>query len=142
MEKKLETLYELCEIVSKKLEECCENLRGSDTMTVSDIEIVDKLAHALKCIKASIAMIEAEDEEDESSERSYAYRGRTMRGRDGGSYGDGGYSGRRMRSPRTGRYVSREGGYSGHDGIEDILMDVERMPESERRKLKTMLERM
>ena len=141
MEKKLETLYDLCEKVSDKLEECKRNLDGADTMTVTDIDVVDKLTHTLKCIKATIAMMEADEEDGGSSERSYAYRGR-MRSRDGGSYGDGGYSGRRMRSPRTGRYVSRDGGYSGHDGIEDIMMDVQEMPETERRKLKSMLERM
>lgn len=43
---------------------------------------------------------------------------------------------------RMGRYTSRDGGYSGHDGVEDIMMDVRQMPESERRKLKSMLERM
>lgn len=142
MDKKLETLYDLCEKVSDKLEECKRNLDGADTMTVTDIDVVDKLTHTLKCIKTTIAMMEADEEEGGSSERSYAYRGRTMRSRDGGSYADGGYSGRRMRSPRTGRYVSRDGGYSGHDGIEDIMMDVQEMPEAERRKLKSMLDRM
>lgn len=67
-----------------------------------------------------------------------------MRSYDGGSRRsyDGGYSNRRGRSPTTGRYVSRDGGYSGHDGIEDILEDVRDMPEAERRKLKKMLEQM
>lgn len=143
MDKTLDMLYELCEITTRKLEESTELLKKSQDMSVSDIDLVDKLTHALKCIKTTIAMMEADEEEDGgSSERSYAYRGRTMRSRDGGSYADGGYSGRRMRSPRTGRYVSRDGGYSGHDGIEDIMMDVQEMPESERRKLKSMLERM
>ncbi len=146
MDKKLETLYKLCEHVSKKLEECARNLEASDTMTVSDIDIVDKLTHSLKCIKTSIAMIEAEGEEGGSSRRSYAregsyrsYDGGSMRSYDGGSYD---YSERRGRDRDTGRYVSRDGGYSGHDGVEDIMMDVRQMPESERRKLKSMLERM
>lgn len=149
MEKKLEMLYGLCEIVTKRLEECWRTLEGTEEMTVLDIDLVDKLTHALKCIKTSIAMIEAEEEEGgasrrsyarEGSYRSYAYDGGSMRSQDGGSYD--GYSGRRGRSPRTGRYVSREGGYSGHEGIEDILMDVREMPESERRKLMAKLEKM
>lgn len=150
MEKKLEMLYGLCEIVTKRLEECWRTLEDTEEMTVLDIDLVDKLTHALKCIKTSIAMIEAEEEDEggasrrsyarEGSYRSYAYDGGSMRSRDGGSYD--GYSGRRGRSPRTGRYVSREGGYSGHDGVEDILMDVREMPESERRKLKEELSRM
>ena len=145
MEKKLDTLYELCEHISKKLEECCENLRGTDTMTVQDIDVVDKLAHAMKCIKTSIAMIEAEEEEGGSSNRAYAREGSNRsRAYDGSmrSQAYDGYSGRRGRSPRTGRYVSRESGYSGHDGIEDSLMDVQDMPESERRKLMAKLEKM
>ena len=149
MEKKLEMLYGLCEIVTKRMEECWRTLEGTEEMTVLDIDLVDELSHALKCIKTSIAMIEAEEEEGgasrrsyarEGSYRSYAYDGSSMRSQDGGSYD--GYSGRRGRSPRTGRYVSREGGYSGHEGIEDILMDVREMPESERRKLRAKLEKM
>ena len=143
MEKKLETLYELCEIVSKKLEECRDNLQGSDTMTVTDIEIVDKLTHTLKSIKACIAMLEDEEDDGGMSERSYRYgaNGRSHRRSYDGSY-EGGMSGRRGRSPSTGRYVSRDGGYSGHDGLEDILEDVRDMTESEKRKLKAALERM
>ncbi len=133
---KLEILHGLCGIVMDKLEECKDNLSRTKDMSVSDIEIVDKLSHSLKCIKATIAMIEAEEEETEgASGRSY------RRSRNGGSYDgsyEGGTSGRRN---RMGRY-SREGGYSGHDGMEDILMDVREMPESERRKLKAALERM
>ena len=113
-------------------------------MSVLDIDLVDKLTHTLKCIKTSIAMIEAEEEEGGASRRSYAregsYRGSAYDGGSMRSYD--GYSGMRGRSPRTGRYVSREGGYSGHDGIEDILMDVREMPESERRKLMAKLEKM
>lgn len=147
MDKKLETLYDLCEKVSDKLEECKRNLDGADTMTVQDIDVVDKLAHAQKCLKTTIAMIESE-EDGGSSRRSYrSYADRAMRSRDSGSYADGdsyaedGYSERRGRN-RMGRYTSRDGGYSGHDGVEDIMMDVRQMPESERRKLKSMLERM
>lgn len=142
MDKKLDNLYELCEIVDAKLEESLENLKGANgVMTVSDIDIVDKLTHTLKCIKTTIAMIEAEDEAGGESHRSMrSYEGGSRRSYEGGSYD--GYSNRRGRSPRTGRYVSRDGGYSGHDGIEDILEDVRDMPESERRKLKKMLEQM
>ena len=144
MEKKLEMLYGLCEIVTKRLEECWRAMEGTEEMSVLDIDLVDKLTHTLKCIKTSIAMIEAEEEEGgasrrsyarDGSYRSYAYDGSSMRSYDG-------YSGRRGRSPQTGRYVSREVGYSGHDGIEDILRDVREMPESERRKLMAKLEKM
>ena len=157
MDDKIEMLHRLCKQITDKLEECERNLSNSRDMSVSDIEIVDKLTHALKCVKATIAMMEAE--EGGESHRSYARDGRSMDGgnswrwypgyayaddmsRGSGSYADGGYSERRGRSPSTGRYVSRDGGYSGHDGIEDIMMDVREMPEAERRKLKKMLEQM
>lgn len=141
MDKKLDNLYELCEIVDGKLAESLENLKGANgAMTVSDIEIVDKLTHTLKCIKATIAMIEAEEEGEES------YEGGSRRSYEGGSRRsrrsyEGGNSGRRGRSPRTGRYVSRDSGYSSHDGLEDIMEDIRDMSESEKRKLKQMLER-
>lgn len=149
MDKKLDNLYELCEIVDGKLAESLENLKGANgVMTVSDIEIVDKLTHTLKCIKATIAMIEAEEEGEESyeggSRRSYEGGSRrSRRSYEGGSQRsyEGGNSGRRGRSPRTGRYVSRDSGYSSHDGLEDIMDDIREMSESERRKLKQMLER-
>lgn len=153
MEKKLEMLYGLCEIVTKRLEECWRTLEGTEEMTVLDIDLVDKLTHTLKCIKTSIAMIEEEEEGGssrayarEGSNRSRAYEGsmrsRAYEGSNRSRAYEGGYSERRGRSPRTGRYVSRESGYSGHDGIEDIMMDVQDMSESERRKLKEELERM
>lgn len=148
MDDKIEMLHRLCKQITDKLEECEKNLSSSRDMSVSDIEIVDKLTHALKCIKTTIAMMETE--EGGESRRSYAMEG----GNSGryrshayaddmsrGSY-DGGYSERRGRSPSTGRYVSRDGGYSGHDGIEDIMEDVREMPEAERRRLKKMLEQM
>ena len=148
MEQKLEMLYGLCEIVTKRLEECWRALEGAEEMTVLDIDLVDKLTHTLKCIKTSIAMIEEEEEMGssrayarEGSNRSRAYDG-SMRSRayDGSRECTPTYSERRGRSRVTGRYVSRD--YSGHDGIEDILMDVREMSPEEKRKLKTALERM
>ena len=146
---KIDMLYELCEIISEKLRECLENLKAaSGVMSVSDIDIVDKLTHAYKCIKTSIAMIEAEEEEggesyeggSQRSRRSYEGSRRSYEGGSRRSY-EGGNSGRRGRSPRTGRYVSRDSGYSSHDGLEDIMEDIRDMSESEKRKLKQMLER-
>lgn len=156
MNDKTELLNRLCKRIQNKLDECERNLEASQDMSVSDVDIVDKLTHTLKSLKTTIAMMEAE--EGGESRRSYAMEGRSMEGgnsgrwypgyayaddmsRGSGSYADG-YSERRGRSPSTGRYVSRDGGYSGHDGIEDIMMDVREMPEAERRKLKKMLEQM
>lgn len=141
----LKILKNLCKKTMDKLTECDDNLRAAGTMSVQDIDVLDKLTHMAKSLKTTIAMMEAE--ENGESRRSYdgGMSGRRSYA-DGGSYADesydGGMSNRRGRSPSTGRYVSRDGGYSGHDGLEDILEDVRDMPDSERRKLKLMLERM
>ena len=157
MKKDLEMLHRLCEIITDKLAECERNLSAAKDMSVSDIEIINKLTHALKSVKTTIAMMEAQEEEGGMSRRYYpmsyegGMSGRRM-SRDGGSYDDGGgsydgsydggMSNRRGRSPSTGRYVSREGGYSGHDSLEDIMEDIRDMPEGEKKRLKQMLERM
>lgn len=143
MEKKLEMLYEAEERFYRRLGECLEQLRQSEDMSVLDIDIMDKLMHSIKSTGCSI---DREEEKTgggsafarEGSNRSRAYEG-SNRSQAYESYGN---SERRGRSPRTGRFVSRAGGYSGHDGIEDIMMDVQEMPESERRKLREALERM
>lgn len=159
MEDKLEMLHRLCKRITEKLEECERNLSVSKDMSVSDIEIVDKLTHTLKSIKTTIAMMEAEEEGGESR-RSYEggnsgrwYPGYTYdggasmrRSYDGGSYDGGSYadgmSNRRGRDS-MGRYTSRDGGgYSGHGSVDDIMDDLRDMPEAERKRVKQMLERM
>lgn len=161
MNKDLEMLHRLCEIITDKLAECERNLSAAKDMSVSDIKIINELTHALKSVKTTIAMMEAQEEEGGMSRRYYpmsyegGMSGRRM-SRDGGSYDngggsyggsydgsyDGGMSNRRGRSPSTGRYVSRDGGYSGHDSLEDIMEDIRDMPEGEKKRLKQMLERM
>ena len=61
-------------------------------MSIQDLEKIDKLYHALKSKATYEAMKEAEE------------------------YEEGGFSGRRGRSPSTGRYVSRDSGRSYADG--------------------------
>lgn len=141
MEDKTKVLEELCEIITQHLRDSTERLKRGGDMSVADIDIIDKLTHSLKCVKTTLAMMESEGGE---SRRSYD-GGESRRSYEGGnsmrrSYADD-YSNRRGRDS-MGRYVSRDGGYSAHDGIEDIMMDVRDMPESERRKLKSMLDRM
>lgn len=164
MEDNIMTLKSLCKKTMEKLEECDDNLRAAGTMSVQDIDVLDKLTHMAKSLKTTIAMMEAEDGGE--SRRSYARDGRSMEGgnsnrmwypgyayadgdrmsRDGGSYDDGyGQSGRRGRDS-MGRFTSRDGGgYSGHDEISTLMSELrELMPtmnEEERRTLKQMAER-
>lgn len=66
------------------LEQKYTNNQGE--LSAADVEKIDKLYHALKSMATYNAMKEAEE------------------------YEEGGMSGRRGRSPMTGRYVSRDGG--------------------------------
>lgn len=82
MDKKLDTLYDLCETVSKELESANEKINSAGgELSAGDLEYLDKLTHTMKSLKTTIAMIEAD--EGHSSGRyynrgSYAKRGRSM----------------------------------------------------------------
>lgn len=142
MEKKLETLYKLCEALTKELEDYAKKIEKSDGMSAGDLEAVDKLSHALKSIKTTIAMMETEGSENGYSGRYMPYwggmsyeggegtggsRGNSMRGNsynDGSSYARG--RGTSARRDSMGRY-SREGGYSYADGMEELLGEMRDM---------------
>lgn len=99
-----------------ELEKLDKKLTTGDEMTEQDLERADKLYHALKSAETYHAMKDAG--EDESEDGEYSEAGRSYR-RGGRSY-RGGESYARYRSPRTGRFVSRDmgydGGYSGYSG--------------------------
>lgn len=116
MEKKLETLHKLCEALMEELEEYSKKIEKSDGMSAGDLEAVDKLSHALKSVKTTIAMMESAEDGGNS------YRGNSNRYMPwyGASY-EGGNSNRGgMSSARRGRannptgrnQYSRDGGYS------------------------------
>ena len=76
-----------------ELEAIEQKMKGGTEMSMADLEKVDKLTHAMKSLATYNAMKEAEEWENE-----------------------GGMSGRRGRSPSTGRFVSRDGGGSYAEG--------------------------
>lgn len=136
----MEGLYELKEMLCKELEEY--GRKGE--LTAGSLEIVDRLAHAIKNIHK---IIEAYEEEGEYSQRSGggSYRGGSYaranqggggmggnRGGQGGqsSYNRGSYArqgrGRNARRDSMGRYSS-EGGYSREEGKEDMIMQLEEL---------------
>lgn len=85
--KDIDVLYDLCEVMSDKLQEATEKIHmAGDELTAGDVEYIDKLTHTLKSIKTIIAMAESES---------------------GGSYDDGGYGG-------GGSY---RGGYNRRGGV-------------------------
>ena len=79
-------------------------------MSEQDAERARKLYHALKSAETYHAMKDAEEWDEEDGEEGYS-EARGMR-RGGRSYRGGSY--RRGRDMRTGRYISRDDGYSGH----------------------------
>ena len=104
----LETLYYLCEVTSKKLDMMAEKFRkNGDEIPNNDVAIFNDLTHALKSIKTSIAMIEADDGEYGYSSRSYSnhYAGPYYNKNDGASY----------------RNRSSMGRYSRSDGLHEML---------------------
>lgn len=109
----LEELYDMCETLEKDLKKTNEKLRmAGGEMTGADLEYVDKLTHALKSIKTTMAMIEAEDEDGYSG---YGYRmwPASYDGNMGGNSNRGGSYARGRRGVKRdsmGRY-SREGDF-------------------------------
>lgn len=153
MDKKIEILHKICEALFEELSDYSRKIEKSDDMSANDLETIDKLSHALKSIKTTIAMMEA-DEEDGNS-----YRGgnsnRYMPWYGGMSYEDGNMGGDRsnrgMSSARRGRannpmgrnQYSREGGYSyAEEEFEMALRDAMNAAPDDRmrEKIKKMME--
>lgn len=89
MEEKLNTLYDLCEVVNDELKEAVDKIHQSGgKLSAGDIDYIDKLTHTMKSIKTTIAMMESEDG-GYSREGTMQYpMPRSMRGRsyEGNSY--------------------------------------------------------
>ena len=131
---KLETLKDM---LCKELEEYGER----DNLDVGGLEVVDKLAHAIKNIDK---IIEKEEEQYSGRGRSYGYDGRSYgydRSYDGRMY-DGGrsYDDRSMRG--RGRNAKRDsmGRYSSAE--DDLRRLMENAPDEQTRKeLERMMQR-
>ena len=88
MDKKLDTLYDLCDTVSRELENANEKINHSGgELSAGDLEYLDKLTHTMKSLKTTIAMIEAEDNHSGNYYRGSSYARGRSRGR-GYSRGD------------------------------------------------------
>ena len=79
----------ICEAIHKELEQLEDKYSSGAQMSAKDLEDIDKMGHALKCLKTYEAM-------------------------EGNSEYDGSYA--RGRSRMTGRYISRDDGYDSRDG--------------------------
>lgn len=123
MDKKLDTLYDLCETVSKELESANEKINGAGgELSAGDLEYLDKLTHTMKSLKTTIAMIEAEE-----GHSGYYMGGRYYYDNDMSMEGRGGRSNARGGSyARRGSYAR---GYSRDDAKEDFIEEIEELME-------------
>ena len=154
MEEKIKTLYELCETISRELEDANEKIRkAGGKVSAGDVDYIDKLTHTLKSVKTTIAMMESE-EDGYSGRYMPMYGGMSYErgGNRGSSYVGGSYArgrGSNARRDSMGRY-SRENGYSRNysyaDGMEDLLSDMKEMmgdlPEEKRREVQRFVDKM
>ena len=143
MKDKIEMLHELCETLTEELEEINEKIQKSDGMSAGDLEALDKLSHALKSVKTTIAMMEADDG------YSNRYDGRSYGDGmgDGRSYNDRSYArgrGRNANRYMDGRYAPR--GYSYADGMDSVLEEMRGMmadlPADKQREVRQFIEKM
>lgn len=123
----LKDLHEICETLSHELQTANQKIRSTGgKMTGSDLDYIDKLTHAIKSIKTTIAMVEAD--EGESGRYMPHYGGRY-------SYNDGydyDMSNARRRDS-MGRYTSRRSSYS--DGmVEELRTLMEDAPDEATKK--------
>lgn len=120
-----EDLEEMCEVLAEELNKTNDKLEKSGgQISAGDVEYIDKLTHAIKSIKTTKAMMEAEDDgysyDDMPYEGGRSYRGSYNRG---SSYRSNSYArdgmgrgrGSNARRDSRGRYSSR--GYSMDDGM-------------------------
>lgn len=148
-------LYEMCDTLGRALSEANEKIRKSgETLSGSDLDYVNKLTHAIKSAKTSIAMCEAEDEGGsyDGGGGGGSYRRGGGYSREGGSYRGGSYDGgggsyesrsyargrgRNARRDSMGRYSSRgysRDGYSGDDEMTSQLRELmEQAPDEQTR---------
>ena len=133
-------LHELCETLSRELADLNEKIRkAGGKMSAVDLDVIDKMTHAIKSVKAVMAM----SEEEEGGEYSnYSRRGSYDEG-PGGSYRGGsyrgGYSGRR---DSMGRYA-REYGYARNDLAGKMRELLEDAPDDRTRQdLQRMIEKL
>lgn len=143
MDKKLETLYDLCEMTFKELEATKRELEGNGgQLDEQHIEYLKDLTETMKAIKCIISMIE--DEEEGYSGGYYYDDDMPMaRGGRGGRSNRGSYA--RRGSYERGRSGRRS--YARMESRDDFMDEIEEMiekapDEATRKKFERMLAEM
>lgn len=164
MDEKIEMLHKLCKVLTAELEEYSKKIEKTDGMSAGDLEAIDKLSHALKSIKTTIAMMEAGEDGGYSGRfiprmggyyapgigMSYADDGRggMMSGNRGANSYENGNSyargrGSNARRDSMGRY-SRNDGYSYAAEMDSIMSDlegiIEDMPADKQRRVQQLMD--
>lgn len=108
-------MHKLIDYICDELKELERKAEKNGSLSMSEVQYMDTLAHAKKNLLTGEAMMEAEDGESGRYMPHYNY--------------GGGYSYRRGRDS-MGRYTSRRGGYSYDDGmIEELRSLMENAPD-------------
>lgn len=122
----IDTLYDVCEALMRELDKANDKMKkGGNNLTAGDLEYLDKITHAIKSVKTTIAMEEASYDDGGSYDGgSYNRGGRSY---DGGSYARG--RGRNARRDSMGRYTrdGRSYGYSRDDAKEELMEHLREM---------------
>lgn len=116
-------LYELKETLCKELEEYGQK----NDITASSLEVIDKLAHAVKNIGKIIEMYEEEDEEYSMENRGSYRRGGRMSRDGGGSYAydmRGGRNNRRGGGRNRRSYADGRSSEMMIEQLEDMMDDA------------------
>lgn len=141
----LKDLNELCETISRAINQANEKIRGAGgKLSAGDAEYVNRLAHTLKSIKSVIKMEEEAEMDDGYSERMYSRgydRGGSYRGSyDGGSYGRGRMNARR---DSMGRYSSNDGYSRGGSMVDELRELMNDAPDNEtRQEMQRLIQKM
>ena len=138
-------MQELYELKEKLMNELTEYAKKKE-MSSGSLDVIDKMAHALKNLNKVIEDCEEGGYSSEGSYRGMSNRS-YMYSRDGGSYDDGSYNsyargrGRGAARDAMGRYSSE--GYSGHDMVGELKNLMHDVPdERTRQSIQRLIQKM
>jgi hypothetical protein len=114
MEKWLDDMYDLCDTVAKEIGAANKKIEAAGgKLTGADVDYIDKITHAMKSIKTTIAMAEAEENGESGY---YPYMG-GMPNRRGGGMSN-------QRRDSRGRYSREYRGYSRDDAMANMVAEL------------------
>jgi len=135
----LKELRELKETVGNEIAEANKEIKKSGgDLNTGDIEMIDKLTHAMKSLVTTCAMLEADEDYSGDYMITRPYY------RNDGRTGRGGYSGNYGSYARNESRINRDrGGYSRGDWYDHLRQMMDEAPdEPTRMEIKKMMDRM